>query len=90
MARLEQRLERVKGRPSFWVGSSLTFVDVLAFAVLDHTRAMFPEVTGDHPLLWEFCAGIASRPRIEAYLKSDRRPAAIQFGPKGQIFELAD
>ena len=51
---------------------------------------MFPEVSGGYPRLEELCAEIASRPRIAAYLQSDRRPAAIQFGPKGQIFELAD
>ncbi len=90
LAQLERQLQQAKGCPSTWVGSSLTFVDFVAFGVLDHAWAMFPEVSGGYPLLQEFCAKFARRSRIAAYLQSDRRPAALQFGPKGQIFELAD
>ena len=87
LAQLECFLQTNETGTSFWVGSSLTFVDLIAFAHLDCTRAMFPEATVQHPLLQEFCTGIAKRPRIAAYLRSSRRPPAIQYGPKGKIYE---
>jgi glutathione S-transferase len=70
----------------FWVGASLTFVDLIAFAHLDCTGVMFPEAMAAHPALLKFCDGIASRPRITAYLESDRWPSATQYGPRGKIF----
>ena len=48
---------------------------------------MFPEAMADHPVLQEFCDEIAARPRIAAYLRSSRRPAAIQYGPEGKIYD---
>lgn len=51
LEQLTAQLERAAGRSSSWVGSSLTFVDLLAFVVLDNVRGMFPEVRGDYPLL---------------------------------------
>ncbi len=83
------RLERfLRGNPlgsSFWVGSSLTFVDLIALAHLDCTGSMFPEAMPGHSTLQEFCDGIARRPRIAAYLRSERRPQGIQYGPGGRI-----
>ena len=70
---------------SFWVGSSLTFVDLIALSHLDCTGSMFPEAMSGHHTLQEFCDGIARRPRIAAYLRSDRRPQGIQSGPEGRI-----
>jgi glutathione S-transferase len=73
----------------FWVGSSLTFVDLIAFAVLDNTRVMFPEAFEQCSLLVKFCDLIASRPRIAAYITSGRRPEIIQHGPDGPIYDNA-
>ena len=78
----------LRGNPlgsSFWVGSSLTFVDLIALAHLDCTGSMFPEAMPGHSTLQEFCSGIARRPRIAAYLRSERRPQGIQYGPGGRI-----
>jgi len=82
-------LERfLRGNPlgsSFWVGRSLSFVDLVALAHLDCTGSMFPEVMPGHSTLQQFCEDIARRPRIAAYLRSDRRPQGIQYGPRGRI-----
>jgi glutathione S-transferase len=86
------RLERFLGTnaagPSFWVGGGLTFVDLIALAHLDCAGAMFPEAMPSRPVLQAFCDGIARRPRIDAYLRSDRRPQGIQYGPDGRIDAL--
>jgi glutathione S-transferase len=84
--RLERFLESNQSPGRFWVGSSLTFVDLIAYAVLDSTGAMFPEALEKCPALREFCDRIASRPRIAAYIESGRRPATIQLGPHGPIY----
>ncbi len=83
--RLELFLRGNSQGSSFWVGSALTFVDLVALAHLDCTGSMFPEAMPDHPTLHEFCDGIARRPRIAAYLHSERRPRGIQYGPGGRI-----
>ncbi len=83
--RLERFLRTNPRGESFWVGSSLTFVDLIALAHLDCTGSMFPEAMPGHPTLQEFCDGIAQLPRIAGYLRSDRRPQGIQYGPKGRI-----
>ncbi len=84
--RLEQFLKANQDPGGFWVGSSLTFVDLIAFAVLDVTGAMFPEALEQCPALGDFCSQIAGRPRIAAYIASSRRPAMIQLGPRGPIY----
>lgn len=86
---LEQLEQFLKSNPNpggFWVGSSLTFVDLIAYAILDTTGAMFPEALENRAALRKFCHQIASRPRIAAYINSGRRPAILQFGPQGAIY----
>ncbi len=87
LERLERFLESNQDPAGFWVGSSLTFVDLVAFALLDSTGAMFPEAMEKCPALREFRDRIARRPRIAAYLESGRRPATIQVGPGGPIYD---
>ena len=84
--RLERFLKSNESPAGFWVGSSLTFVDLIAFALLDSTGAMFPEAMVQYPALQAFCDQMASRPRISAYIESGRRPAVIQHGPQGPIY----
>jgi glutathione S-transferase len=84
--RLERFLKSNQSPSGFWVGSSLTFVDLIAYAVLDSTGAMFPEALEKCPALRKFFRQIASRPRIAAYIESGRRPATIQLGPHGPIY----
>jgi glutathione S-transferase len=71
----------------FWVGSSLTFIDPIAYAILSTTCAMFPEAFEECPVLLQFLEEAASRPRIAAYLASGRRPALIQVGAGGPIYD---
>ena len=85
LGRLERVLES-NGNSGFWVGSSLTFVDLVAFALLDSAGTMFPEAMAGVPALRKFCDQIASRPQIAAYIASGRRPPIIQFGPQGAIY----
>ena len=59
---------------------------MIAYAILDSTDAMFPEALERCPALQEFREKIAGRPRIAAYIESARRPATIQLGPKGPIY----
>jgi glutathione S-transferase len=87
LGQLERFLETNPLGTEFWVGSSITFVDLIAFAHLDCTGVMFPEAMAAHPTLLKFCDGISSRPRIAAYLGSDRWPSATQYGPRGKIFD---
>lgn len=84
---LERFLKSNQDPSGFWVGPSLTFVDLIAFALLDSTGAMFPEALEQYPALREFCDRIANRPRIAAYIESGRRPAIIQLGPGGPIYD---
>jgi len=85
LGRLERFLESNQNPGGFWVGSSLTFVDLIAYAILDSTGAMFPEAMEKFAPLREFCDEIARRPRIAAYIESGRRPVTIQIGPRGPI-----
>ena len=84
--RLERFLKSNQNPGGFWVGSSLTFVDLIAYAILDSTGAMFPEALEKCSALRDFGDEIASRPRIAAYIESGRRPATIQLGPRGPIY----
>ena len=84
---LERFLKSNQAPGGFWVGSSLTFVDLIAFAVLDSTGEMFPEAMEQYSALSAFREQISSRERIAAYIKSDRRPEIIQFGPRGAIYD---
>ena len=85
LGRLESFLRTNAAGSSFWVGSRLTFVDLIALSLLDCTGVIFPEAMRGHSGLQEFCDGIARRPRIAAYLRSDRRPQGVQYGPDGRI-----
>ena len=87
LGRLERFLEANRDPGGLWVGSSLTFVDLIAFALLDSTCAMFPEAMAQSPALEAFCDQIARRPNIAAYIASGRRPANIQTGPRGPIYD---
>ena len=66
---------------TFWAGPSLTLADVFAFAFLEDVESLFPGALSTAPPLAAFHARFAERPRIAAYLRSSRRPAAILYGP---------
>lgn len=58
----------------FFVGDKLTHADVAVWDILDAMTSWVKGATLDgYPRLAEFHAGIKARPRIAAYLASDRR-----------------
>jgi glutathione S-transferase len=58
----------------FFVGASLTHADIAVWDILDSMTTWVSGATLDgYPRLAEFFAAIKSRPRIAAYLASDRR-----------------
>lgn len=87
LANLERFYLQRQSSSMLWVGDELTFIDMLAFAHLECTYTMFPEAFASAPNLTEFLKYLPLRPRIKAYLESDRRPKATQVGPKGMIYD---
>merc|ERR1712150_224617 len=72
----ERILKENNGGQGFVVGNKLTYVDLGLFHVLRATESQFPEAwqanSGSIPLLLGFKKRIEARPKIVAYLKSDR------------------
>jgi len=63
------------GGQAFFIGDSLTYADIAVFHTLCAMEAQFPEAWAalQAPLCKAFKTRIAARPRIAAYLASDRR-----------------
>jgi glutathione S-transferase len=61
----------------FFIGNSMTYVDVAVFHTLEAAASQFPdrfqEISGSTPQLVTFRSTMLSHPRIAAYLASDRR-----------------
>ena len=80
-----QRWYHRHGGGEFWVGSAISHVDYLAWCYLDELRAFFPDTLSEFAALTDFHARMCGRPRIAAYLESDRRPLVFGMaidGPK--------
>lgn len=82
---LEQILERNRASRGRWlVGRDLTYADLCAFQVVEGLRYAFPNamtrVERKLPLLMALRDRVAERPRIAAYLASERR---IPFNEQG-------
>lgn len=75
----ETVLERNPRGPKFLVGAKLTYVDLSTYQLIDGLRYAFPKamtrLARRMPRLMDLYARIPSRPRIAAYLASDRRIA---------------
>ena len=68
LAKVERKLAKIEGK---WLtGNKLTYVDFLAYELLDHTRILLSGVEGRR--LNQFLADFESLPNIKAYLESDR------------------
>ena len=61
----------------FWVGGDITYADFIAWAYLDYVRALSTPVLQQFPNLHEFYLQLAQRPRVAAYLASDRRAKTL-------------
>jgi len=71
--------------PGHWAGVP-TFADAVGFAYLDDVDALFPGALVANPSLEKFREEFATRRPIADYLRSTRRPEAIQYGPHGKIY----
>jgi glutathione S-transferase len=89
LAALERFYDSNPAGPPFWVGEALTVADILAFNFIEGFEAAFPDSLRSTPHLREFSQQFAGRPRIQAYFQSDRRPAALMYGPSGKIYPRA-
>lgn len=77
LARLERLLaENERGR-GFWVGRALSYVDFCAWHFLDYVRPFSQATLERFELLYAFKQRIEARPRIAAYLASERRPRTL-------------
>lgn len=80
----ERALQRNPHGPGHAVGSALTTVDLSLFQVFAGLRYAFPNATADFPARYPALAAlhgtVAARPRIAAYLASDRRIAFNEDG----------
>ena len=61
----------------FWVGNRLSYVDFIAWHFLDFVRPFSLRTLNRFDELVKFKQRMESRPRISAYLKSDRRPKTL-------------
>ena len=89
LAALERFFDANPVGPPFWVGEALTAADILAFNFLEGIEAAFPGSLAATPHLRAFSEQFAERPRVQAYFQSDRRPAALMYGPNGKIYPRA-
>lgn len=71
----ERFLKANAERGEFFIGSSLTYVDLQVMVMLQVTRSQFSDhwPTYDAPMLKAFLDRMEARPNMAAYLSSDRR-----------------
>ena len=86
LAALEAFYAANTGQSYFWAGDSLTIADFAAFHLIEGVKIRFSELLSTYQGLSEFAAQFACRPRIQEYLNSPRRPAALFYGPAGKIY----
>lgn len=83
--------ERVLGGREFLVGDRLTYADLSLFQVIEGLRYAFPRALercgGDYPGIFALRDRIAARPRIAAYLASERR---LPFSEEGIFRHYAE
>ena len=74
---LEAYLNSYAHAKEYCVGDALTFADFTLWNYLDWVRALAPETLQSYPTLCALKSATENRPRIQAYLKSERRPPTI-------------
>lgn len=77
LTNLERYLGDLPRDPDYWVGHGLTYIDFLGWNYLDFVRALAGDIIDNFPILKQLKRAFESRPRVKAYLQSDRRPATI-------------
>ena len=77
-------LKRNSAGPQYLIGASLTYPDLSLFQIVAGLRYAFPRAMARQakrrPLVWELHDRVQSRPRVAAYLASERRIAFNQQG----------
>lgn len=66
-----------KSGSGWWVGTRLSYVDFLAWHFLEYVRALSPRNLERAERLKAAKLKLETRPRIAAYLKSERRPLTL-------------
>lgn len=88
---LETILARNPAGPEYLVGDRLTYADLSAFQAVEGLKYAFPKAAGraleKTPKLAGLAKAVAARPRIAAYLASDRR---IPFNEDGVFRRYAE
>ncbi len=77
LTNMERYLSDLPRDKDYWVGRSLTYIDFIGWNYLDFARALAGNIVNDFPNLKRVKTAFESRPRVKAYLESDRRPATI-------------
>jgi glutathione S-transferase len=77
LGRLQRLLEQNNNGNGYWVGSHLTYVDFCAWHLLDYVRPFSQRTLDRFEKLNAFKQRIEARPRIAAYLRSERRPKTL-------------
>lgn len=77
LAMLEGLLVQNEAGRGFWVGRGLTYVDFCAWHFLDYVRPFSQATLERFQVLHAFKQRIEARPRIAAYLASERRPRTL-------------
>jgi glutathione S-transferase len=80
-----------RGGDGYWVGEGLTFVDFCAWHFLDYVRPFSQRTLDRFEKLAAFKRRIESRPRVAAYLTSERRPRTqtVPMAPFGGTAETS-
>jgi glutathione S-transferase len=77
LGKLQRLLEQNNDGRGYWVGSNLTYVDFCAWHLLDYVRPFSQKTLDRFENLNAFKQRVEARPRIAAYLKSERRPKTL-------------
>jgi glutathione S-transferase len=77
LGKLQRLFEQNNDGNGYWVGDDLTFVDFCAWHLLDYVRPFSQKTLDRFEKLNAIKQRIEARPRIAAYLRSDRRPKTL-------------
>jgi glutathione S-transferase len=91
LGRLQRLFEQNNNGTGFWVGDDLTYVDFCAWHLLDYVRPFSQKTLDRFEKLNAFKRRIETRPRIAAYLHSERRPKTmtVSVAPFGGSVETS-
>ena len=85
LTKIDNLFQSNSAESGYWVGTRLSFVDIVAWHFLDYVRPFSLKTLNKFEKLSQFKALVEQRPRISDYLKSDRPPAimTVSLSPFG-------